>query len=183
MILIIYGKEGAFVNNKYSNEFKLQVVNYYLENDDKGYVSTARHFNLPSEVTVLHWVRRYKEKGEQGFVRNSTQAYDEEFKKNVVEYMHKNDLSYLETAIHFNLGSNNVVSAWEEKYIKEGPDGLARRKKYSKNSRRKKDKKSKKELKYKTKKELIEEIEKLREENEYIRKVRLNTKKKMKTIF
>ena len=90
---------------KYSAEFKLEVVKYYLEKNC-GYVNTANHFGNISDVAVLKWVRKYKEHGEKGFYKNKKSSYSGEFKHNVIEYMHKNHLSCTEIAIHFNLGNN-----------------------------------------------------------------------------
>ena len=42
--------------------------------------------------------------------------------------MHANHLSYLETAIDFNLGSNNIVRMWEQIYYEKGPQGLMKEK-------------------------------------------------------
>lgn len=50
---------------KYSAEFKLEVVKYYLEKNC-GYVNTANHFGNISDVAVPKWVRKYKEHGEKG---------------------------------------------------------------------------------------------------------------------
>lgn len=53
----------------YSSEFKLKVVKYYMETQC-GYVNTAKHFGNISDITVLHWVRKYKEHGEKGLLKN-----------------------------------------------------------------------------------------------------------------
>ena len=44
--------------SKYSNDFKLEVVQYYLKNYG-GYGTTAMHFNIPSPTTVKKWVKKY----------------------------------------------------------------------------------------------------------------------------
>ena len=56
--------------SKYSNEFKLKVVKYCGE-QHLGYVDAAKYFNIPSKTTVLQWVRRYKEKGIEGLLKNT----------------------------------------------------------------------------------------------------------------
>ena len=170
---------------KYSKEFKLKVVKYYFKYK-KGYVSTAKHFGLTSDVTVLHWVRRYKERGEEGLEKKKYVQYDGKFKENVVRYMHDHHLSYLETAIHFNLGDNNVVSDWEKIYYEKGPQGLYVRKKCQKSGKpRKMSKKPNKteietDLKDKSQKELLEEIEQLRMENAYLKKLQALVQKRTK---
>jgi transposase len=42
---------GVFFMSKYSNEFKLKVVNYCLENN-VGYRRAANYFNIPSKTLV-----------------------------------------------------------------------------------------------------------------------------------
>lgn len=60
---------GVFFMSKYSYEFKLKVVEYCI-NEHHGYLDTAKHFNIKSEYTVLKWVRKYKEHGAKGLIRN-----------------------------------------------------------------------------------------------------------------
>ena len=153
---------------KYSAEFKLEVVKYYLEKNC-GYVNTANHFGNISDVAVLKWVRKYKEHGEKGFYKNKKSSYSGEFKHNVIEYMHKNHLSCTETAIHFNLGNNYIVSKWERIYYEEGPQAL-----YEERRGRKKNMSSKprkKKLTTESAEDLIAEVERLRMENAYLKKL------------
>ena len=58
---------------KYSKEFKLKVVQYYLKNK-QGYKNTAKHFGNVSDTMVLHWVRKYKERGEEGLEANKKRS-------------------------------------------------------------------------------------------------------------
>ena len=171
---------------KYSKEFKLKVVKYYLKHK-QGYVSTAKHFGNVSDTMVLHWVRKYKERGEDGLEANKKRSYDGKFKENVVKYMHANHLSYLETAIHFNLGSNNIVRTWEQIYYEKGPQGLYERKKYTKSGKPRKmkipennPKIEEKDLKNMTKEELLEKYEYLRMENAYLKKLQALVQKRTK---
>lgn len=96
--------------SKYSSEFKLEVIKYYLENN-VGYRTAADHFGI-AYSPVLRWVRKYKENGYVGLMKNQRSSYSGNFKQNVVEYMHENHLSCQETAIHFNLAGDYVVSKW-----------------------------------------------------------------------
>ena len=154
--------------SKYSNDFKLEVVKYYLEKNC-GYVNTANHFGNISDVAVLKWVRKYKEHGEKGLLKNLKSSYSGEFKQSVIEYMHKNHLSCTETAIHFNLGNNYIVSKWERIYYEEGPQAL-----YEERRGRKKNMSSKprkKKLSKENEEDLIEEVQRLRMENAYLKKL------------
>ena len=54
--------------SKYSSEFKLEVIKYYLENN-VGYQTAADHFGI-AYSPVLRWVRKYKENGYVGLMKN-----------------------------------------------------------------------------------------------------------------
>ena len=101
--------------SKYSNEFKLKVVKYCIE-EHHGVKDAAKHFSIPAFSTVRKWVNKYNEHGVKGLVKNLNSSYSGEFKQNVVEYMHENHLSAIQTAIHFNLGSVDQATRWERIY-------------------------------------------------------------------
>ena len=86
--------------SKYSEEFKLKVIEYYL-NHDYGYMKVAKYFKINHEH-LRKWVKKYQEHGLEGLSRNKV-VYDGNFKQYVVEYMHENHLSLAETCIQFNL--------------------------------------------------------------------------------
>ena len=161
--------------SKYSIEFKLKVVKYYLEKN-AGYQTTANHFGV-AYSPVVRWVRKYKENGYAGLLKNQKSSYSGEFKKHVVEYMHNNHLSCQETAIHFNLSEDYIVSKWERIYYEEGPQALYR-------ERRGRPKKmSSKPIKKKNEnenKDLLEEVQRLRMENEYLKKLNALVQKRIK---
>ena len=163
--------------SKYSNEFKLEVAKYCVE-EYHGYSDTAKHFNIPSETTVLLWVRKYKEKGAEGLLKNLKSSYSGNFKKNVVEYMHENHLSAIETAIKFNLANHNVVLKWERIYYEEGPQALyeERRGRNKNMSSKPKNKKLNKEVE----EDLIAENQRLRMENEYLKKLNALVQERIK---
>lgn len=152
---------------KYSEEFKLEVVKYCIE-EHNGFKLAAKHFNIPSKSTVQTWCRKYKEHGKNGLLKVDNICYSGEFKQNVIEYMHTNHLSNLETAIHFNLGNGNIVSRWERIYYEKGPQALY---KMHCVKRKNMSSKSKKEKPNKEKEDLLEEIEQLRMENAYLKKL------------
>jgi len=83
--------------------------------------------------------------------------------------MHKNHLSCTETAIHFNLGNNYIISKWERIYYEEGPQAL-----YGERRGRKKNMSSKprkKKVSKEVEEDLIEEVQRLRMENAYLKKL------------
>ena len=154
--------------SKYSNELKIEVVKYCIE-EHHGYLDAAKHFSIASETTVLQWVRRYKEKGIEGLIKNLKSSYDGEFKQNVIEYMHTNHLSATETAIKFNLANHSIVLKWERIYYEEGPQALYQEQRgRSKNMN---SKPRKKKLSKEVEEDLIAENQRLRMENEYLKKL------------
>ena len=162
--------------SKYSNEFKLEVVKYYIESN-QGYVYVSKHFNI-SDYSVLKWVRKYKEFGLKGLLKKQKLNYSGQFKQNVVEYMHTNHLSATQTAIHFKLSSGSTVTKWERIYYEEGPQELykERRGRLKKMS----SKTNKKELSKENKDDLIEENQRLKMENEYLKKLNALVQERIK---
>lgn len=154
--------------SKYSNEFKLEVVNYYL-NGKTSYPETARHFNMPDRTSIQKWVRKYQKHGPKGLVKALKSSYSGEFKQNVVEYMHKNLLSLKETAYHFNLGNLDVVKKWECIYYEEGPQALYEERRGRKKNMNSKKPKNKKIVE--NNEDLIAEVQQLRMENAYLKKL------------
>ena len=88
--------------------------------------------------------------------------YTPEFKIKVVETMHKEKLSYRETARQFDI-SNSRVTAWERIYLEEGAEGLYAERRGRKSTGR--------PPKIKKEEDLIAEVQRLRAENAYLKKL------------
>ena len=162
--------------SKYSKEFKLEVVKYCVEKHHSSY-DAAREFSIPSPTPIKQWIRKYKEHGIEGLVKQEKSSYSGEFKQNVVEYMHTNHLSATETAIHFRI-EVPVVLKWERIYYEEGPQGLyIERRGRSKNMS---SKPRKKNLNNEVEEDLIAENQRLRMENEYLKKLNALVQERIK---
>lgn len=153
--------------SKYSNEFKLEIVKYCIEKHHSSY-DAAKEFSIPSPTPIKRWIRKYKEHGVEGLFKQQKSSYSGEFKQNVIEYMHNNHLSATETGIHFRIEVSAVLK-WERIYYEEGPQSLyqerrGRKKNMSSKPRKKKLSKEKEE-------DLIEEVQRLRMENAYLKKL------------
>ena len=161
--------------SKYSVEFKLEVIKYYLEGHH-SYPECSAKFNISSQAQIRQWVKKYKMYGHEGIVKNLKSSYDGIFKQSVVEYMYTNHLSASETAIKFRLGHHSVVLEWERIYLEEGPEGLLLRRRGGKNMKSKTSKKKSDE----NIEDLIEENERLRMENEYLKKLNALVQERIK---
>ena len=95
--------------------------------------------------------------------------YTGEFKQMVVETMRKELLSYQETARRCEVRSDTQVRSWERIYLEEGPEGLyvERRGRNSHGGGR-----PAKQLKPEVEEDLIAEVQRLRAENAYLKKLR-----------
>ncbi len=161
---------------KYSTKFKLKVVEYYI-NNNYGYHDVARYFDIPNHKSVEEWVKKYQIHGINGLVSHK-KIYSGEFKQNVLEYMHSNHLSLRETSYHFNLGSTSMILRWERIYYEEGPQGLyIERRGRSKNMS---SKQKKKKLDKEVEEDLIAENQRLRMENEYLKKLNALVQERIK---
>jgi len=118
---------------------------------------------------VQRWLKRYEQFGIEGLMLKHG-THTGKFKQHVVEYMHQNHLSIFEAAALFGIPSDTTLAKWERIYYEEGPQGL-----YRDNRGRKKDMQSKKpknpKLKKETEEDLIAEVQRLRAENAYLKKL------------
>ena len=92
--------------------------------------------------------------------------YTPEIKKLVVETMQKGKLSYRETARQFEISDHKLITDWERIYLEEGPEGFAieRRGRGSKG-------RPPKQLPKGVEEDLLAEVQRLRAENEYLKKL------------
>jgi len=90
--------------------------------------------------------------------------YTGEFKQNVVETMQSEKLSYCETARQFNISDDKRVASWERIYLEEGPEGLYVERRGRGGGRPPK-------LDKKVEEDLIAEVQRLRAENDYLKKL------------
>ena len=92
--------------------------------------------------------------------------YTAEFKKQVVETMQKEKLSYCETARQFEINDHKQVAAWERIYLTEGPEGFAiERRGHGSKGR------PPKQLPKEAEEDLLAEVQRLRAENDYLKKL------------
>ena len=159
--------------SKYSEEFKLQVVQDYL-NGSLGYTLIARKYDVSDKSIVRRWVRAYKEWGEDGLaLQKKKQFYSVQFKLDVLHFMKQTGASYQETAIRFKLNNPSLIASWNRKFLKEGIEGLKEKTKGRPSMPKKpKSTKSKKEKIMSREEQLERENELLRLEVAYLKKLK-----------
>ena len=92
-------------------------------------------------------------------------SYTAEFKIKVVETMQREKLSYREAAREFEIPDHKMVAKWERIYLEEGADGLRIERRGRKSTGRPP------KLEKKGEEDLIAEVQRLRAENAYLKKL------------
>ena len=152
----------------YSSDLKLQVVERYLQ----GNISirdVAKQFSV-DESDVRKWKDAYLFNGVAGLC-TTHRTYTGDFKISVVEYMHNTGASTRQAAVHFNIPSRASISIWERIYYEQGKEALyidnRGRPRNMSESKKKKTKKNTLE----NNEDLLAEVQRLRMENEYLKKL------------
>jgi len=99
---------------KYAYDFKIKVVQHYLQNKD-GFASISNKFEVQHSA-VRKWVALYRLHGAEALKKKSYSNYSPEFKRSVIEHMRSHMLSIRQTAAHFNIPAFTTVSVWEKLY-------------------------------------------------------------------
>lgn len=97
----------------YSEQFKTEVVNYY-SSGLAGYLRTANHFGIAASM-VRRWVLWFRHHGTDGLARK-TDHYPFEFKLSVLQHMWNNSLSHTQVAAQFNIRNPGSVGIWERRH-------------------------------------------------------------------
>lgn len=125
--------------------------------------SVARRFHMGTGV-VSRSLRLYQEHGQEGLQSHSHNWTAEE-KYKVLQYMHEKHISCQETGIQFGISGSSTVWQWERRYLEKGLEGLDGKKRGRKAGRPKpKPPRTREE-------ELLDRIQYLEAENEYLKKL------------
>ena len=154
--------------SKYSLSFKLKVVQHYLSGFE-GQRATAKRFGIDHSA-VRKWVSAWKLHGESGLAtRHST--YSPAFKESVILHMREHLLSARQASAKFNIPAFTSVCQWERLYDAGGLEALK-----NNNRRRKRMSEATEERPVKStspslNKNEREELELLRAEVAYLKKL------------
>ena len=153
---------------KYSDEFKLALVQEYLDGKNGGFATLANKYGV-NRAHLRRWVQAYKANGIDGLTK-VIRTYDGATKIHIVEYMHQNSLSLQQTAALFGVQSPPTVAKWERIYYEEGKEALLEERRGRKHMSIQKPKETKKKN-INENEDLLAELQRLRMENEYLKKL------------
>jgi len=150
----------SFYMAKYSIEFKKKAVRFYKEN---GQNETLRVYNI-SETAIQKWFRQSE--GE-GFMRRKNRKYSVQDKLDIIAYYKQ--YGEVETEQKYSI-SNSVFYKWERILHEEGSEALGIERRGRKSNKPKKD--------VNKDKDLLEELQYLRMENDYLKKLKALVEKR-----
>jgi transposase len=157
---------------KYDERFKLKVVQKYLAGT-LGYKRVAELHDVPCKSLVT-WVKLYRAHGAEG-LKKKFSHYSTQFRLAVIERVRTDELSYGQAAALFNIRNAGCIGRWERCYDAGGLEALAPRKR----GRPKKmpelpeiKTESLPDAAGRTHEELVAEVNQLRMEVAYLKKLR-----------
>jgi len=154
---------------KYSTDFKLKVVQYHATNSG-GSRKTANHFGI-DHGTVRKWYDLYTLHGPQGLSKRS-RTYTVKDKLAVLQRMEWENWSTRQTSAYFNISTPYTVQTWLRRYNEGGAEALKNRTRGRKMSKPKETASPPdKPVKELTPEQMRQELEYLRAENAYLKKL------------
>ncbi|MCC2327364.1 IS3 family transposase [Bacillus wiedmannii] len=153
---------------KYTFEIKRNAVEHYLNTNDSFKV-TARKYNVNYSL-LKEWVARTREQGIESLNSKCTR-YDVRFKMEVLNFMNNTGASPLQAAAMFNIPSARIIRNWKSIIEKQGIDALRKTSKESSTVKKKKAITPKKKRNNDSQNDLQSEVEYLRMENAYLKKL------------
>lgn len=153
---------------KFTGGEKLQAALRYLDGKESSY-QIARSMGTNHQA-ILKWVKQYEYIGENAFLKKYTN-YSPQFKLDVLTYMIENGTSLNETAAIFGIAAPSTILQWRKQLETQGFDALQSKKK-GRPSMKKETKKQPKQTPVEGSPEALQaEINRLRMENEYLKKL------------
>ncbi|MBU8919068.1 IS3 family transposase [Bacillus sp. FJAT-29953] len=158
--------------SKFNTEEKIEAVIRYQQGLE-GVKSIAKSIGVHHTV-LLNWIKQYEHHGVDAFIKPYT-SYTTEFKLDVLNYIKETGTSIREAAAIFNIATHSTVQKWQKSFELQGIDAL----KPTKKGRPAMKKETNKPQPVEGSEEALRaEIERLRMENAYFKKVEgLNSRK------
>ena len=165
---------------KYSYEFKLKVVQEYL-NGEGGYNYLCKKYNISTKIRLQEWVALYKKFENDGLMRSrKNNNYSFQFKLHMVELYLSSEVSYQELALSQGINNSVLITQWVTAFRNGGSDALRPKKKGRKSTLKNGEKdnsvKAIQQTAVDTSSEHLKELEnenlRLRIENAYLKELR-----------
>lgn len=149
-----------------TGEMKLQAVLAYL-NRNEGHRTIANEAHI-DPAALRFWVKLYEYHGEMAFLPREKQNYDASFKLRVLQWLYDQGASIRETAAFFNISDYSTVRQWKHKFESSGENALKNKNEGHLDMKNKEIQSTPSE---RTVEELQAELERLRMENAYLKKL------------
>lgn len=154
---------------KYPVPVRLAAVQHYLSRE--GTLSeTALLFGV-GKSPLGRWIRAFRQRGAAGLEHRIPRTYTQAFRLQVVHYMMKNKCSCAEAAAHFDIPNETLIQQWLKRYRDGGAEALHPANTGGRVPKIKSSSDSK-PFSDMTPAELQEELEYLRAENAYLKKLK-----------
>ncbi len=151
---------------RYDLDFKIKVIAYYKQGHTEG--ATGEKFGVNPRF-VRKWIEQYQHSGIDAIKpKTSKTKYSSDFKYKVIALMLAEGLSQSETALKFHISSPALISHWHKAYRLYGMSGLTSKYEGSNTMASPITNKPDDE---KTPTELKRELQYLRAENAYLKKL------------
>jgi transposase len=108
--------------SKYTEQFKHTVVQDYLSGRG-GYQALSQRHGMANRSLIERWVKAYQLHGDAGLSKKRSR-YDADFKLSVLQHMWENRLSITQTAARFDIRRHSTVGDWERAYREGGVKAL-----------------------------------------------------------
>ncbi|MDE1754636.1 IS3 family transposase [Klebsiella pneumoniae] len=151
---------------KYEEQFKIKVVQAYLQGTD-GFKSVARRYEVPHSM-VRRWVGSFRAHGVNGLRRQSG-SYSAAFKQSVLIKIRREGLSDTQAAVLLGIRHTGHITKWRAQYDAGGIEALARKRPGASMPHKYPPEPVSKDM---TKEELEQELAYLRAENDYLKKMK-----------
>jgi transposase len=162
----IYQLEVQFFVTKFTSEEKIQAVIRY-EMGAEGVKAIAKSIGVHHSI-LLNWIKQYEYHSENAFNKPYT-SYTTQFKLDVLNYIKETGTSIREAAAIFNIATHSTIQKWQKSFELEGTDALIPKPK----GRPPMKKETKKAQPTEGSEEALRaEIERLRMENAYLKKLK-----------
>ena len=165
---------------KYTKEFKIKLVKEYLSGKSGGQETVAKKYDIPYS-TLRNWIIKYQSGGFDNLSKKQNKdKFTSEFKLSVIQYRQINNISFRQTAEHFNISNKSIICNRERAYRQRGLSGLEDNRGRPKKDMTKSNKKSK--LNTPINETEREELIRLREENRLL-KMKIIYEKKLQALL